>query len=79
MRLPCLCGNEFSLSAPNTLFQHRFRQLGAWNPGVVTFVFRKILKAAKLFDRQHILGGLSVQSPGINIQTPRRLLGGLSM
>jgi hypothetical protein len=79
MRLPCLCGNEFSLSAPNTLFQHRLRQLRAWNPGVVTFVFRKILKAAKLFDRQHILGGLAIQSFGIDIQSARRLLCGFPM
>ena len=61
------------------LLQYCLRQLGAWNPGVVAFVFRKILKSPKLFKGQHILGGLSIQSSGIDIQTARRLLRGFSM
>ena len=64
---------NFFSSAPNTLLQHRFRQLCAREPGIVTFVLSEVLKTPKLFEGQHILGGLTIQSFGIDIQATRRL------
>src|ERR1051325_7188104 len=73
--LPRLHFDRFSLS----LFQHRLRQFRSRKPGIVALVFGKILKTSELFHRHDIFGGLAVQTLGLYIQAPRRLLCGLAM
>src|ERR1051325_9460154 len=73
--LPRLHFDRFSLS----LFQHRLRQFRSRKPGIVALVFGKILKTSELFHRHDIFGGLAVQTLGLYIQAPRRLLCGRAM